>query len=217
MVPRRVVPASARSRSKSGTPSFRYRAGRRYVTGASSVRPARHSATRSSSAVPLTLIVTPPSTACQTAPNCTATISTLSETKSPSRDASSTSTARDSSGSCRQAGPMESIRKPSHCSFNSRLIDECSASSRASTVSATPPIRNPNAIADDAATVARRRQHTRVHTQAGNMEHAHARASSGTFSPRLAPIRRLRAGMQATAATPRSMQIAASPGCCSCQ
>ena len=61
------VPSSARSRSKSGTPSFRYRAGLRNVTGISSVLPATHSAPPRPPAAPLTLTTSPPSTACHAA------------------------------------------------------------------------------------------------------------------------------------------------------
>ena len=69
--PRSVVPSSARSRSKSGTPSSRYRAGRRNVTGASMVRPAVQAATRSAGAAPLMLRTTVPAAACQPSPSRT--------------------------------------------------------------------------------------------------------------------------------------------------
>ena len=49
------MPPSARSRSKSDTPSLRNRAGRRNVIGTSTVRPARHSAIAVAEASPLTL------------------------------------------------------------------------------------------------------------------------------------------------------------------
>ena len=106
-----VTPPSAWSRSKSGTPSFRYLVGRRKVMGASRVRPARHASTRSSAADPLTLTARPPSTGRHWPRSHTATMSARKETNPSRRAASSKSTIRDGNGSCRPAGPIDSIRK----------------------------------------------------------------------------------------------------------
>ena len=211
-VPRSVTPSSAWSRSKSGTPSFRYRAGRRNVIGASMMRPARHSDTRSSAAAPLTLTATPPSAGSHAPRNRTATTSTLSEVNPSRRDASSTSTARDGSGSCRPAGPTESMRNPPNSRFRIWRIDESRACARASDASAAPPVVKPNTSATSTATGARRHQHTRAYAHARDSEQRETHEARSTFSPTTAPARRLRAGRSATAATPRLMQVAASSG-----
>src|SRR3954468_17264840 len=63
--PNNVMPANAASRSKSGTPSSRYRVGRRNEIGASIVRPADHVRRRSRATVPATLTTSPPLTGSQ--------------------------------------------------------------------------------------------------------------------------------------------------------
>ena len=97
--PSSEMPPSAASRSKSGTPSFRYRAGRRKVTGASSTRPRRHSSARASRAEPPTLTTAPPSAGIQLSCGRIEITCARSVVESPSDAASSVSRKRARTGS----------------------------------------------------------------------------------------------------------------------